>query len=139
LDRIEELVTEMAEAFERLPSRPFPYEDLQRVRRTHPLPFRELGEDDLLDSDLNEHLMMVAGLVSGGIRRWLADPTIFDRLALTIRQDFFSRHPQYNFLMKIDLSDYPELQAELRESERLRSLLVDLIDEIEAEGTSAAR
>lgn len=103
------------------------------------MPFRELGKDDMLEADLNEHLMMVAGLASGGIRRWLADPNVFDRLPFQIRQDFFSRYPQYSFLMRIDLSDYPHLQAELRESERLRSLLVGLIEIVEAGGASAAR
>lgn len=137
MEDVEELILEMIDFHKRHGDSPFPYEEIRRLRQRHPLPFRALGEEDQFEPDLNEHLMMVAGLASGGVRRWVADPALIKHLAFHIRQDFFSRYPQYSFLMKVDISEFPQLQAELNRSEILRMRLVNLVELVQSGGSSA--
>ncbi len=45
-----------------------------------------------------------------------------------LQQNFFDRYPQYKFIQQIDLNQYPTINAEFAFTEKLRLMIVRLLD-----------
>jgi hypothetical protein len=125
------MIDEIAVIFQQEPQRPFPYDEIRTLKDRLSAQFKGLSPDASFSADLNEHLSLIAGLASGGIAKYLAEPLRLRRITQALNHSFYDRYPQYRFLGAADLSDFPNLQAELRQAERLRLLLRQVVQKAE--------
>lgn len=126
---LQEVLQEIAKEYKAAPQRPFPYEDLRRVKADFASEFTRLGPGHSINADLNDYFAFIAGLASGGLQRHLDDPLAKAKVRSLLRKPFFGRFSEYRFMQRVDLSKYPSLEAELSLSERLRKLLVKALEE----------
>lgn len=76
--------------------------------------------------DLSMYLAYIEGLACGGIMRRLDDAFERFKMRYWLEKSFFDRYPQYRFLERWDLSDYPDLR-DLLYADKARKIMLQII------------
>lgn len=106
----------------------FPYSDLKQLRDHLEKDFEKYVPDQLIGADLNIYWMFIAGLASGGIKTRLLDALERYNTKKRLEKSFYEWFPKYRFLEKYDLSDYQELNYNFILHNKLRIILLDIIN-----------
>lgn len=125
--RVEEHAAEIAEAYKPIEEEPFPYDDCWTLLRTvNDAAVEFLAPDlDLYFSNVASHAIGVDRVI-----RWPASRAAESRK--TLARSFFEIHPKYERLRPFITSEAtPKLHRHIETTERVRRLLLDLLEEIE--------
>ncbi|WP_418936690.1 YxiJ family protein [Paenibacillus chitinolyticus] len=101
-------------------TRPFPYKDLELIKKHFEFEFSLLSEEGL-NADFNDYCTTVAGTMSYVLNG--SEENIPPRQILFIKMNFFERFPSYKFFEN-KVSDYLAFQDELKSFEKARELLI---------------
>lgn len=107
---------------------PFPYNDLDQLQDYLHNDFEKYVPSQSICADLNTYWMFVAGLACGGIETRLSDTMERYETKKRLEKSFYEWFPKYRFLEKYDLSDYKELNYNFNFYDKLRIMLLNIIN-----------
>ncbi|MFZ5986394.1 MAG: YxiJ family protein [Bacillota bacterium] len=132
MDEINSLIQQIREIYSKEGIHPFPYENLAALREDLEHEFKRFAPNESISADLNTYWMFISGLSSGGIERRLTDALERYNTKLWLEKSFFDWFPKYRFLEKYDLSDYTDLDRDLKLYDKLRKMLLNVIKLVES-------
>lgn len=106
----------------------FPYNNLNQLQDYLHNDFEKYVLNQSICADLNTYWMFVAGLATGGIETRLSDATGRYETKKRLKKSFYEWFPKYRFLEKYDLSDYKELNYNFDFYDKLRIMLLNIIN-----------
>lgn len=107
---------------------PFPDDGLRKLREDLGVEFEKQAGNEIISADLNTYWMFIAGLASGSIKTILTDAWERYQLRTKLEKSFFDWFPQYRFLEPFDLSEYKDLDRDLKLYDKLRLMLLEVIN-----------
>ncbi|TXK73851.1 YxiJ family protein [Paenibacillus sp. N3.4] len=111
------------------------YEDLRNLQRDFALEFKKNAPHEIITADLNTYLMFISGLASGGLQSQLEDALERFNMKKWLEKSFYDWFPKYRFLETWDLTHYSALNADLTFFNQARSMMLEVIREVESNRT----
>ncbi|NLK87905.1 MAG: hypothetical protein GX279_10505 [Clostridiaceae bacterium] len=132
----QKLIEDIRELYLKDAIRPFPYDDLRQLQCKLEREFLRLGQDESINADYDAYCSYIAGLASGGVERYLSDKVERHNMKQLVSKSFFEWFPQYRFIEGYDLTGFDGFDRDLKLHDRLRSMLLEIITQYEAERCS---
>ncbi|ANF97129.1 YxiJ family protein [Paenibacillus bovis] len=103
------------------------YEEWVELQESFVEEFRRYAADDIISADFDTYESLIVGLASRRTIERLEDALERYKYKPWLEKSFYDRYPQYRFLERYDLSEYPKMYRTMIVLERMRIKLLELI------------